>query len=66
MRALASLVTVIRNVVVGRLLPDVTSEQVRAALRALRDDVYDLDTEHSRIRRKMFASIERIQLRLPG
>ncbi|MBW0115499.1 Dabb family protein [Pseudonocardia abyssalis] len=97
----------IRNVVVGRLLPDVPAEQVEAALQALRDlrvegvelrmasgfdlglregnanyaitvdladedayRVYDLDEEHNRIRREMFApisaSIERIQFRLPG
>ncbi|MBW0089774.1 Dabb family protein [Pseudonocardia sp. KRD-184] len=97
----------IRNVVVGRLRPDVPAEQVEAALQALRDlrvegvtirmvsgtdlglregnasyaltvdlddedayRVYDLDEEHNRIRREMFApisaSIERIQFRLPG
>lgn len=97
----------IRNVVVGRLHPDVPAEQVEAGLQALRDlrvegvelrmvsgfdlglregnasyaitvdlddedayRVYDLDEEHNRIRREMFApisaSIERIQFRLPG
>ena len=97
----------IRNVVVGRLRPDVPAEQVEAALQALRDlrvegvtirmvagtdlglregnasyaltvdlddedayRVYDLDEEHNRIRREMFApisaSIERTQFRLPG
>lgn len=97
----------IRNVVVGRLLPDVPAEQVEAAMQALRDlrvdgvelrmvsgtdlglrdgnasyaitvdlddedayRVYDLDEEHNRIRREIFApissSIERIQFRLLG
>lgn len=97
----------IRNVVVGRLLPDVPDAQVEAALQALRDlrvdgveldlvagrdlglrvgnasyaitvdladeaayRAYDLDEEHNRIRRELFApiseSIERIQFRLPG
>lgn len=96
----------IRNVVVGHVLPDVPTEQVEAALQALRDlrvdgvdlrlvagqdlglrdgnagysitvdlpdaeayRVYDLDDEHNRIRRELFApisaSIERVQFRLP-
>ncbi len=97
----------IRNVVVGRVRPDVPVEQVEAALQALRDlrvdgvqlhlvagrdlglragnasysitvdlvdddayRVYDLDEEHNRIRREMFAPIseviERVQFRVPG
>lgn len=97
----------IRNVVVGRVRPNVSAEQVEAALQALRDlridgveldlvagldlglrdgnasysitvdlmdihayRVYDLDDEHNRIRREMFApisaSIERVQFQLPG
>ena len=97
----------IRNVVVGRVRPDVPAEQVEAALQALRDlrvdgvdlrlvagqdlglrdgnasysitvdlpdddayRAYDLDEEHNRIRRELFApmsaSIERVQFRLPG
>lgn len=96
----------IRNVVVGHVLPDVPAEQVEAALQALRDlrvdgvdlrlvagqdlglrdgnagysitvdlvdaeayRIYDLDDEHNRIRRELFApisaSIERVQFRLP-
>ncbi len=97
----------IRNVVMGRVHPDVPAEQVEAALQALRDlrvegvelnllagqdlglregnagysitvdlvdedayRVYDLDEEHNRIRRELFAPIssfvERVQFRLPG
>lgn len=97
----------IRNVVMGRVRPDVPAEQVEAALAALRDlrvegvelnlvagqdlglrdgnasysitvdlvdedayRVYDLDEEHNRIRREMFAPIsatlDRVQFRLPA
>ena len=99
----------IRNVVVGVVRPGVPTEQVEAALQALRDyrldgvppgvggivagqdlglregnasycltvdfpdeaayRAYDLDEEHNRIRRELFApiseSIRRIQFRLP-
>jgi hypothetical protein len=95
----------IRNVVVGRVKPGVSPEQIEQALQALRDlrvdgvelrmhagldlglregnasyvltvdlddeaayRVYDLDDEHNRIRRELFApiseSIERIQFAL--
>lgn len=97
----------IRNVVVGRVHPNVPAEQVEAALQALRglrvegveldlvagqdlglrdgnasysitvdlvdEDayrVYDLDEEHNRIRRELFAQIsatlDRVQFRLPA
>ncbi len=97
----------IRNVVMGRVRPEVPAEQVEAALTALRDlrvegvelnllagqdlglregnasysitvdlvdedayRVYDLDEEHNRIRRELFAPmssfVERVQFRLPG